>query len=161
MESLGKKYETKFKEDWEKVPGTSIDRLYDPVGGYSGISNISDFIVYNYPFIVYAECKTTKGNTFPFTNLKQFPRLVKKIGIKGVIAGVFIWFYEKDFVVFVPVETCKKMIEDGEKSINCKKIRESLYDAGYEFIEIPSVKKRVFMDSDYSVILRKEDIQDE
>ena len=156
MDSLGKKYELKFKEDWEKIPNTSIDRIYDTVGGYSGVRNISDYIVYNYPYIIYAECKTIKGNTFPFSNLKQYPRLIKKDGIKGVKAGVFVWFYEKDKVFFVPIHTCKLMIEDGEKSINCRKIVENSYKSEYRFIEIPSIKKRVFMDSDYSVVLREE-----
>lgn len=153
MDSLGKKYEEKFRSDWEKIPNTSIDRLYDPVGGYGGISNICDFIIYNYPHIIYAECKTTKDNTFPFSRLSQYEKLTKKIGIKGVIAGVFIWFYDRDKVFFVPIATCKQMIEDGEKSVNCKKIVENKYKSEYRIIEIPSVKKRVFMDSDYSVIL--------
>lgn len=165
MDNLGKKYEDKFESDWEKIPNTSIDRLYDPVGGYSGVRNICDFIVYNFPYIVYAECKSTKGNTFSLTKWSrdkkgressQYKKLKEKIGIKGVIAGLFIWFYDRDKVFFVPIATCKQMIEDGEKSVNCKKIVENKYKSEYRIIEIPSVKKRVFMDSDYSVVLREE-----
>ena len=41
------------------------------------------------------------------------------------------------------------MKQDGKKSVNIRTI-----DAEeYEYITIPSVKKRVFLDSDYSVLL--------
>lgn len=44
------------------------------------------------------------------------------------------------------------MIDDGKKSVGLKAIEE-----GYRIIEIPSIKKRVFMDSDYSVLMNLED----
>ena len=93
-------------------------------------------------------------------NLTQYDKLIKKDGIKGVIAGVFIWFYEKDKVLFVPIGVCRQMMEDGEKSVNCKKFCENSYKKSYNIIDIPSKKKRTFMESDYSVIL-KGDILDE
>lgn len=49
MVNKGKKFEAKVKEDFSKIPGISIDRLYDPGFKQKGISNISDFIVYRYP----------------------------------------------------------------------------------------------------------------
>jgi hypothetical protein len=55
-----------------------------------------------------------------------------------------------DKVVFLPVEEVKKMKDDNCKSFNIKMLEEKVYN----IIEIPSVKKRVFMDSDYSVIMR-------
>ena len=39
----GKKFEEKFKNDFLKVENATIDRLYDPVGGFRGIKNICDF----------------------------------------------------------------------------------------------------------------------
>lgn len=72
------------------MPSSTIDRLYDPTSGYLSISNISDFIAYNYPNIFYIETKSHKGNTFPLSNLTQYDKLVLKIGIKGVRAGVVI-----------------------------------------------------------------------
>ena len=133
-----------------------MDRLYDPVSGYRSISNISDYIVYKYPEIFYMEVKSIHGNTFPLTNLTQYEKLKSKIGIKGVRAGVTIWFCDRDRVVYVPVETIKRMREEGLKSVNIRTID----DTDYEFINIPSVKKRVFMDSDYRVLFRNTDYYD-
>lgn len=64
--NYGKAFEKVFKEDFlNTVPGSTIDRLYDPTGGFVGISNISDYIGYAYPHIFYLECKSIQGNTFP------------------------------------------------------------------------------------------------
>ena len=149
IQTKGKKFEDKFKEDFKKsFPGGTIDRLYDQVSGYKAISNISDFIGYNYPLIFYLECKSHKGNTFPLENLTQYDKLVKKVGIHGVRAGVVIWYIEKDRVIYVPINTITKMKQDNKKSVNIRTIDED----GYKYYEIPSVKKRVYMDSDYSVL---------
>ena len=150
--NYGKAFEERLKEDWMKMDGATIDRLYDPVGGYVGVTNICDFIGYKFPFIVYVECKSVKGNTFPFSNFKQFNKLICKKGIKGVLAGVVVWFYEKDVVLWCPIEEAERMINDGEKSINCKKVIEGTYNNRYNIKIIPSKKKRVFMESDYSVL---------
>ena len=87
----GKKWEAKFKEDFlRSVPDSTIDRLYDTMGGYIAVTNISDFIGYSYPNIFYLECKSIQGNTFPFSNLSQYDKLTKKVGIHGVRAGVIL-----------------------------------------------------------------------
>lgn len=65
----GKQFEAKFKEDFLKIPDSTIDRLYDSVSGYKSVSNISDFIAYVFPNIFYVECKSHEGNTFPFVKL--------------------------------------------------------------------------------------------
>lgn len=146
----GKQFELKFKEDFIKtVSGSVIDRLYDQVSGYKSISNISDFVAYCFPLIFYLECKTHAGNTFPFQNLTQYDKLLSKVGIKGVRTGVILWMYNHDKVLYIPISTIKKMKEDGCKSFNIKMLNDKLYN----IIEIPSVKKRVYMDSDYSVLL--------
>jgi len=49
----------------------------------------------------------------------------------------------------VPISTITKLKEDGKKSVNVK----MLDDNSYNIIEIPSVKKRVFLDSDYSCLM--------
>ena len=56
-----------------------------------------------------------------------------------------------DRVIFAPIEQIKKMKEDKKKSINLKKEDDKVYN----LIEVPSVKKRTFMTSDYSCILPK------
>ena len=145
----GKAFETKFKEDWIKtIPNCSIDRIYDTMNGFKAISNISDFIGYSYPNIFYLECKSHKGASLPLVNISQYEKLVTKVGIKGVRVGVILWLYEKDRVFYIPISTITALKRDGKKSVGIKAVEE-----GYNIIEIPSVKKRVFCDSDYSVLL--------
>ena len=149
--TLAKEFEAKVKEDWSKLEEVSIDRLYDPEGGYFGISNISDFIAYHYPSIYYFEVKTIKGNTFPLSNLKQYNKLIKKKGIKGVNAGVIIWFYEhENKIIYVPIEVIEQLKNDDKKSFNVKYIDSKEYFC----IPIPSIKLRTYYDSDYSVLLQ-------
>lgn len=147
--NLGKAFEQKFKEDFLKLPNCSIDRIYDSMTGYYGISNICDFIGYIYPNIYYMELKSHKGNTFPLSNLTQYDKLLCKVGIKGVRVGVILWFIEKDKIVYVPLSEITKMKNEGKKSINIK----YLDTQEYKIIEIPSIKKRTFMSSDYSILL--------
>ena len=148
-QNQGKLFEKKFKEDWKKsFPEGTIDRLLDNMSGYLNISNISDFIGYNYPYHFYLECKSCLGNTFPFSDLSQYNKLKDKVGIKGVRAGTIIWFREHDEILYVPISTITKMKNDGKKSVNILKSREE----GYRIITIPSKRKRVFLDSDYSCL---------
>lgn len=148
-DNLGKKFEQKFKEDFaQSFPNGTIDRLYDVTLGYKTISQVCDFIGYDYPNIMYLECKTIKGNTFPLSNLTQYDKLIEKKDVKGAIVGAVIWFYEHDKVVFVPIKTFEKLKDDDKKSVNIKYLENKLYN----IIEIPSIKKRIFMDSDYAIL---------
>lgn len=144
----GKQFEKKFANDFLKIENSSLDRLYDVTSGYKSISQISDFIGYIYPNIFYLECKTHKGNTFPLANLTQYEKLLPKVGIKGVRVGMILWMIEHDIIVYIPISSIKKMKEDGKKSFNIKMLKENTY----RIIVIPSVKKRVFLDADYSVL---------
>lgn len=153
MTSKGKSFEEKFKEDWKKsFPDGTLDRLYDTMTGYRSISTVSDFICYNYPYMYYIECKTHKNASLPFTNITQYDKIKMKVGIKGVRAGVVLWLYDKDKVIYVPISTITQMKKDGKKSVGLKAIEE-----GYNIIEIPSKKKRVYMDSDYTCLLDLEE----
>jgi len=152
----GKQFEAKFKQDFlNSFPkGTvSIDRLYDSVSGFKAISNISDFIGFIKPNIFYLECKSHKGASFPLSNLTQYDKLVGKVGIPGVRTGVILWLEDKDRVDYIPISTITKLKENDIKSINPEK----LLAAGYRIISIPSVKKRVYMDSDYSILTTLEE----
>lgn len=145
----GKQWETKVREDFTRTfPYGTIDRLYDPVGGYVGVRNICDFIAYNCPNIFYLEVKSINGTTFPFSNLSQYEKLLKKVNIKGVRTGVVIWYREKDRVIYAPISTITQMKNDGKKSININKDLDT-----YRLIEIPGIKKRVFMECDYSILM--------
>lgn len=88
--TLAGKFEAKFKQDWLKMEGATIDRLYDPTGEMKGVSNISDFIGYVEPNIYYLECKTHAGASIPFSCIPQYDKLVEKIGIPGVRTGVVL-----------------------------------------------------------------------
>ena len=156
MQNYGKQFEKKFASDVIKVPGVSVDRILDVTYGYKSISNVSDFIVYKYPEIFYMEIKSIHGNTFPLTNLTQYEKLLRKKGIKGVNAGVTIWFIDHQRVVYVPITTFERLKDEGAKSLNIRTLDLSEYGV----IEVPSIKKRVFLDSDYSVIFKGTDYYD-
>lgn len=142
----GKQFEQKVKVDFNKLEGASLDRLYDVVSGYKSIKQVSDFIGYLYPNIFYLECKSHKGASLPLSGVTQYESLLNKVGIRGVRSGVILWLYEKDKVFYIPTKTISKLKEDGEKSVGLRHLGK------YRIIEIPSVKKRVFMDSDYSIL---------
>lgn len=149
MANRGKEFEGKFKEDFLKISSdVSIDRLYDPSGGYSGIKNICDFICYIYPNIFYIECKSSQGNTWPLANLTQYDKLLPKAGLPGVRAGVVLWMIDHEVVVYLPVKTVQIMKEAGKKSFNIKDLSKD----EFRIIQIPSKKKRVFLDSDYTIL---------
>jgi hypothetical protein len=147
----GKPFESQFKSDFLKLDGSSIDRLYDVMNGYKSIKQISDYIGYVYPYIFYLECKTHKGASIPFDKITQYENLKKKVGIPGVRSGVVLWLYEKDKVFYIPTNTITQIMNDGEKSVGLRHIGK------YRIIEIPSTKKRVFMDSDYTVLTQLND----
>ena len=148
MSVTGKAFEEHFKEDWKKsFPDGDIIRLYDVTSGYLNISNISDFIGYSYPNMFYLECKVHKGASIPFDKISQYPKLLEKANIYGIRSGVILYLYEKYRVFYIPATTIKRMKEDGKKSVGIKALEE-----GYNIIEIPSKKLRVFTDSDYSVL---------
>lgn len=150
----GKVFETKFKNDFIKsFPDGTIDRIYDTTNGYKAIANISDFIGYNYPIMFYLECKSHQGNTFPLANLTQYEKLLGKVGIKGVRAGVILWFIDHDTICYVPISSITKMKEDGKKSVNIKMLSEDTY----RILKIPTEKKRVFLEGDYSILMQLQD----
>lgn len=146
--NIGKQFEQKFKEDFLKIPNSTIDRLYDTMYGYKSISQVSDFIGYVFPNIFYLECKEHKGNTFPLSNLTQYSKLKEKVGIPGIRVGVIIWFSDHDKIFYVPISTITKMIEHNKKSVNVK----DLNNDEYAIYDIPAVKKRVFLNADYSIL---------
>ena len=142
----GKVFEDKFKKDFLQIPDANIDRLYDVMMGYKSINQVSDFIGYIYPNQFYFECKSHKGASLPFSCISQYENLKKKVGIKGVRSGIVVWFMDKDKVLYVPTSTLMQLEKDGEKSVGIRHLDK------YNIIEIPSVKKRVFLECDYSIL---------
>lgn len=147
----GKQFEAKFKEDWKKsFPGSFLFRIPDQVSGYLTTSqNPCDFLGYTKGRLFLIECKSVEGNTINFSLIRQYERLLDYIGLEGVYPGILVWFRDHDKVIWVPVTEAEKMKKAGAKSINIKMLK----DPNYNIIDIPSVKKRVFMDSDYKVLL--------
>lgn len=143
-----KAFEERVREGWKKSFSEGlIIRLYDNMSGYMNVSNISDFIGYVYPNIYFLECKVHSGASIPFADIPQYNDLIKVAGLQGVRSGVIIYLYDKEKVYYVPAKTIEQMKRDGKKSVGIKAVKE-----GYRIIEIPSVKLRVFMDSDYSIL---------
>lgn len=149
--NYGKEFEQKFKEDFLKLGDCSADRLYDVVTGYKSIKQVADFICYKFPNNFYIECKSHRGASIPMANITQYDKLKEKIGITGVRAGVVLWLIDKDVVMYIPMSTIKQLKESGEKSIGIRHLDD------YNIYVIPSTKKRVFMDSDYSLLLNLKD----
>jgi penicillin-binding protein-related factor A (putative recombinase) len=150
LSSRGKQYEQKVKENWYKTfPKGFLYRVPDQVTGYKFTSsNVSDFIGFNNGKLFLLECKSHNGNTFPFANLTQYDKLLSYFGIDGVRIGVLLWMVEHGVELYIPVSTIKRMKEDGLKSFNVKYIGNS----EYRFFVFPSKKRRVFLDSDYSLL---------
>lgn len=147
----GKQFEGKVREDFRKsFPDGYILRLADQQSGYMNTSsNPADFVAYSYPYFFLLEAKSIQTPSFPFTNLRQYDRLLAAAYKPGVRAGVVMWFTEKDIVWFVPIVTIKKMKDEGLKSLNPDKL-----DLERFYVKkIPSVKLRTFMSSDYRVLM--------
>ena len=147
----GKQFEQKFKTDWQKsFPHTWIYRLPDQVSCYKGASrNPCDFLAYHSTYLWMLECKETKEGTLNFSKIGQFDLLQSNLQFDGVKPYLIIWFEKFDKVFAVPFQEVVRMKDDGLKSVSLKNLEKKLYNN----IEIPSVKKRVFLDSDYSVIV--------
>lgn len=145
----GKQFEQKFMNDWMVTfPNSFIFRLKDDTSQFKyTAANPCDFICFVKDRLFLIETKTIQGNTFPFSNLSQYDKLLSYSDIDGLVAGVIIWFVDHDRVVFIPVTTVKQMKSTQLKSANIRKG----FD-GYNVIDIPSVKKRVFLNSDYTIL---------
>ena len=149
VKNRGKQFEEKFKEDWfVAFPKSVLFRIPDQMSGYKTASkNICDFIGYNDGILYLIECKSHKGASIPFECIKQFYLMKSYVGARGVRVGVILWLYDKDIVYYIPISTIQKLKQDGKKSVGIK-----AFEEGYNIKIIPSVKKRVFLDSDYSLL---------
>lgn len=151
---LGKKWEEQFKLNWSKCfPGTFVFRLKDNMNGYKETSgNPCDFLCFpgNNKFFM-IECKEHKGASIPFTAIPQYERLLQYKDCPNVYPGVMLWLSEKDLIMWISINEMEKMVKDGKKSIGIKMLEDSLYN----IVVIPSEKKRVFLDADYSILVNK------
>lgn len=145
----GKAFEDVVKESFLKLSDVSIDRLRDAPKKLKGVDNPSDFIVYKKPHEIYVECKSHKGNTLPFTCIReeQIRGMLDKALIPGVIAGVIIWFIDHDLTVWVSIDVVITLMMFGYKSINVKDLDKIPH------IVVSGKKKRIYFDYDMSKFL--------
>lgn len=156
--SLGKNFERKFYENFlNSIPNSICIRQYDTTSGYLNINTFCDFICFDGTKMYMLDCKTHKGNSFPFTAFPQLERLDSLRNVPNLVTGIILWLYEKDRVIFIPTQTVKKLIKNNIKSFNIDKIDKDKY----YYLNIPSVKLKAFMNSDYSVLkdIKTEDIE--
>lgn len=137
----GKQFEQVIHQAFSKVPDVSIDRLRDAPRKLKGVDNPSDFIVYKKPHEVYVECKSHKGNTLPFTCIReeQWSGMLDKSEIDGVKAGVLIWFIDHDITVWIDISDLY-LWRHKHKSLNVKDLDK------IEHILIQGRKKRIYFD---------------
>ena len=119
------------------------------MNGYKEVSgNPCDFLCFADGKLYLVECKEHKGASIPFSAIPQYPRLLSHKGYENVYPGITIWFSEKDIIIWVPIEEAEKMVKDGEKSIGLRMLK----DDKYKITVIPTEKKRVYLDADYSIL---------
>ena len=149
--SRAKKFEDIVHECWDKTVGTWIYRLYDVMNGNRGVRNISDFLAYKRPLMYVLEVKSIQTNTFPcnFRQYEDMKRLYDR-HIDGIEIGVIIWFVNHQKVVYVPIETFIKLVEDNKKSFNIK----MLDSDEYPHIVINSTIKRVYPYLDFKDFIK-------
>ena len=144
--NYGKDYEERFKKNFMKCfPNNFIFRLKDDLSKRKGAARKHcAFLCHVKSTLFMLEVKCHYGNTFPFSALRQYDKLIEYVGLDNVECGVMIWFIDHDKEIYVPIETITKMKNNGDKSVNIRKLKD------YKVVHIPSTKMRVFLDSDYS-----------
>ena len=139
----GKDFEAEIKKSFEVIQGVSFDRLPDPMAGFSGVRNISDFSMFHAPDMFYLECKSLYGNTLNYKSditLNQWEGMYEKSKINRCVAGVCVWFIDYDITCFVNIIDLHAHKDSGAKSLNIDDITGE--ESVRHFI-IDGIKKRV------------------
>jgi len=147
----GKIFEDSFKENWKRCfPNTFVFRLVDQVSGFKTTSrNPADFLCLPSKKLFMIECKSHDGASIPFSDIPQYERLLEYKNFENVIPGIVIWFKEKDKIIWVDISVAEKIFIDGNKSIQLKMLTNKTYDLK----EIPSNKKRVYLEANYTYLV--------
>lgn len=152
----GKDFEAQVRKAFTEVENTSVDRFADPTAGYAGIKNICDYVIYKFPYQYFIECKAIHGNTLNFNSHitgNQWMGLLEKSKLRGVIAGVLVWFIDHDLTFFVPIQELEMLRRADIRSLNIKAFME--VPSAFNYFELVGKKKRVFFDYDAEHFLRK------
>lgn len=145
----GKQFEARFAEDWENCfPKQVIVRLHDQMSGLKQASqNDCDYVCFTNKRLFLVECKSHDGSSISFDAIPQYERLLKYKNKPNVYPGILIWFKQKDKVIWVPIVEAEKIHNSGEKSIGLRHLED------YKLLDIPSIKLRVFMKTDYQKLM--------
>ena len=152
----GKQFESKLRENYKQsFPHGFIYRVPDQMSGYKYSNNLSDFIAFNKgdqsSLLFLLEAKSHEGNTFPWSAFSQYDKLLAYAGTPGIRAGVVLWMIQYDVVVYLPVIFIKYLKDNDYKSFNVKMLKDE--NLNKMFLILPSTKKRVFLDTDYSSLM--------
>ena len=166
----GKKFEEHIEEAFKKVANISVLRLHDQTTGFKGSTNPCDFLVYHKPFLYAIECKSVHGNTFSIysknpkkkygliTNF-QWETLLEMSTVKGVHAGIIVWFVDHDETIFLDINLLKRWRDAGHKSIHSYPEWIEYVQGKHDWIYITGRKKRVFFD--YNMVQFLREMEDE
>lgn len=172
MVNRGKKFEGVIQEAFEKVPNIAVTRLHDQTTGFKGSTNPCDFLIFHKPYLYAIETKSTHNNTFSiysrpkkdkngklhgfYGNItdNQWDGLLEMSQVKGVRAGVIIWFIENDETVFLDIRLLKRWRDAGHKSIHSYPEWIEYVQGKHNWCYIEGRKKRVFFDYDMEKFLK-------
>lgn len=162
----GKQFESIIEESFDRLEDVSVTRLHDQTMGYLGGQNPCDFIIYHKPYLYAIECKSVHGNTFSiyskpktdkngilhgfFGNITdtQWNGLLEMSTVKGVFAGVIVWFIDKDETIFLDINLLKRWRDAGHKSIHSYPEWLDCVEKKTEWCYLTGRKKRVFFEYD-------------
>lgn len=152
---LGKRFEAQVLKNWKECfPGDLIWRIPDQQSQYHGSRNFSDFLAFTSKLnlLWMLECKETKLGTINFSKMSQIDVMKDFIKYNRVMGYFIIWFSELDKIVAISCQEALRLRDELKlKSINIK----MLQDKSIKLIEIPTTKKRVFLDGDYTYLTNK------
>ena len=124
MSYTGKQFEQDFfNEAKEWVFKALVTRLHDTTNKFRGIANPCDYIIATKYGTVFAELKTVKGVSLPFSNISdyQWESLLKAEMNDYALGGILVYFQRTNKLVWYPLAHLQKLKLAGERSINCEK----------------------------------------
>jgi len=145
----------KFEEDFRLAlkDNEALTRLYDNIGGQSGVANICDFIVGHYPYTFYLELKSTNTGTLPIKNIskKQYDGLLEKCKYKANLGGLLVKYARYNEHYFIDIREVKRVKDSGAKSISYNNIK----NGNIKVIPFPSILKRTRFTYDFKVFVKE------
>lgn len=152
----GKGFEAHVQASFERVPNCVVWRLKDQIGRYKNVTNPCDFFFYYKPTFYAIECKSTKGASLAFSDIREAEQIDDLHTIAqqdGVVAGFLIWFRDKDVTVFVRHDIVYQAYKNRERQSIALKDILALSPSDYCILE--GVKQRVYYDYDALSLLSK------